>query len=46
MTLDAVAKLRAVYIMAVVATASGYTLWEDFAPTAGGTNPPYIVADR
>ncbi|MBV2184088.1 MAG: hypothetical protein KUL88_06075 [Rhizobium sp.] len=46
MTLDAVAELSAVYVMAVVMSASGYTLREDFAPGAGAPNAPNLMADR
>lgn len=46
MTLDAVAKFSAVYIMAVVMTASGYTLWEDLSPAAGVPTASYLIADR
>lgn len=49
MTLDTVAKLSAVYILTILVSASGFTLWEGFQPRgngAGGTPSVLMVADR
>ncbi|MBC7313025.1 MAG: hypothetical protein H5U11_11075 [Rhizobium sp.] len=37
MTLDIVAKLSAVYILTILVSASGFTLWEGFQPGGIGT---------
>lgn len=46
MTLDTVAKVSAAYILTILVSASGYTLWEDFSPRTGAPEAPYIIADR
>ncbi|MBW8322138.1 MAG: hypothetical protein K0M49_15005 [Arenimonas sp.] len=49
MTLDTVAKFSAAYILTVIVSASGYTLWEGLHPrTVGAIDPSaeLLVADR
>lgn len=46
MTLDTVAKFSAIYILTVVATASGYTLWEGYHPRTTVAAGKYQTADR
>jgi len=46
MTLDTVAKFSAAYILIIVASASGYTLWEGYHPRTTGVSAEYQTADR
>lgn len=49
MTLDTVAKLSAFYILTILVSASGFTLWEGFQPRGNGmttTAAMSYVADR
>lgn len=46
MTLDTIAKFSAAYILTVIVSASGFTLWEDFSSRNGVADAPYLIADR
>ncbi len=46
MTLDTVAKFSAAYILTIVVSASGYTLWEGYHPRTTGASAAYQTADR
>ena len=46
MTLDAVAKASAAYILTIIVSASGFTLWEGWNPRPVGAPAQLMVADR
>lgn len=46
MTLDTVAKFSAAYILTIVVSASGYTLWEGYHPRTTGAPATFMMADR
>jgi len=49
MTLDTVAKFSAAYILTVIVSATGFTLWEGLHPRTIGTTDPsaeLLIADR